>query len=162
MSEPTLGERLKAEREKRGLSTQKAADDLHLDPWVIEALEAGDYARIGPSVYAKGYLRKYASVLGVPVGELSVAEPRLAAMSPPAAAPVMRVADGHGTAPGGRLGLVGPLLAFTIVALASALAWWHPWRSRPAAADAAGPTAGASRLNAGTGNGAGAAADEAV
>jgi len=31
MSDPTIGERLKAERERRGISTQKAADDMHLD-----------------------------------------------------------------------------------------------------------------------------------
>ena len=52
----TPGARLKAERERRNLSVQKAADQLHLDAWAIDALEAGDYARIGPSVYAKGHL----------------------------------------------------------------------------------------------------------
>jgi cytoskeleton protein RodZ len=52
------GPRLKAERERRGLSAQKAADELHLDGWVIDALEAEDYQRIGPSVYAKGHLRR--------------------------------------------------------------------------------------------------------
>jgi ribosome-binding protein aMBF1 (putative translation factor) len=60
-----LGQKLKAEREKRGMSAQKMADDMHLDAWVIDALEAGDYERIGPSVYAQGHLRKYASILGV-------------------------------------------------------------------------------------------------
>ena len=60
-----LGQRLKAERERRGMSTQKIANGMHLDEWVIDALEAGDYERIGPSVYAQGHLRKYASILGV-------------------------------------------------------------------------------------------------
>src|ERR1700692_141619 len=60
-SAPT-GPRLKAERERRGLSAQKAADQLHLDGWVIDALEAGDYARIGPPVYAKGHLKRYAAL----------------------------------------------------------------------------------------------------
>ena len=41
----TIGPRLKAERERRGLSAQKAADELHLDGWVIDALEAEDYER---------------------------------------------------------------------------------------------------------------------
>ena len=36
------GLRLKAERERRGLSAQKAADEMHLDRWVIDALEADD------------------------------------------------------------------------------------------------------------------------
>ena len=47
------------------MSTQKAADEMHLDSWVIEALEADDYQRIGPTVYAKGHLKKYASILGI-------------------------------------------------------------------------------------------------
>ncbi|MDP9087142.1 MAG: DUF4115 domain-containing protein [Pseudomonadota bacterium] len=64
------GPRLKAERERRGLSAQKAADEMHLDRWVIDALEADDYKRIGPSVYAKGHLKKYAALLGLPAGEI--------------------------------------------------------------------------------------------
>jgi cytoskeleton protein RodZ len=60
-----LGRRLKAERERRGMSTQKIANGMHLDEWVIDALEAGDYPRIGPAVYAKGHLKKYASLLGI-------------------------------------------------------------------------------------------------
>ena len=55
MNEPAAlpGPKLKAERERRGLSAQKAADEMHLDRWVIEALEGDDYARIGPTVYAR-------------------------------------------------------------------------------------------------------------
>ena len=66
----SLGGRLKAERERKGFSTQKAADQLHLDAWVIEALESGDYARIGPSVYGKGHLKRYAGLLGLPADEI--------------------------------------------------------------------------------------------
>ena len=66
----SLGQRLKAERERRGMSAQKAADEMHLDAWVIEALEADDYQRIGPPVYAKGHLKKYASILGLPAAEM--------------------------------------------------------------------------------------------
>ena len=66
-----LGQRLKAERERRGMSTQKTADDMHLDAWVIDALEAGDYQRIGPPVYAKGHLKKYASHLGIAAAEIA-------------------------------------------------------------------------------------------
>src|SRR3982074_3805056 len=65
------GPRLKAERERGGLSPQKAADELHLDGWVIDALEADDYERIGPSVYAKGHLKRYAALLGLPAAEIS-------------------------------------------------------------------------------------------
>ena len=54
-----LGQRLRAERERRGLSIQKIANGMHLDEWVIDALEAGDYQRIGPAVYAKGACSVY-------------------------------------------------------------------------------------------------------
>ncbi|HUX72795.1 MAG TPA: helix-turn-helix domain-containing protein [Steroidobacteraceae bacterium] len=60
-----LGPRLRTEREHRGLSIRQVADELRLDAWVIEALEAGAFERIGAPVYAKGHLKKYASLLGV-------------------------------------------------------------------------------------------------
>jgi cytoskeleton protein RodZ len=58
---------LRAERERRGYSVQYAAEDLHLDVWVIEALEANRFEALGAPVYAKGHLRKYAMLLGLPV-----------------------------------------------------------------------------------------------
>ena len=67
---PTLGERLKAEREKRGISAAQAADSIHLDAWAIDALESGDYARLGPPVYVKGHLRRYADLLRLPSAAL--------------------------------------------------------------------------------------------
>ena len=72
----TTGPRLRAERERRGLSAQKAADELHLDGWVIDALEADEYARVGPSVYAKGHLKRYAELLGLPAAEIVVVHGR--------------------------------------------------------------------------------------
>src|ERR1700694_1766767 len=82
------GPRLKAERERRGMSPQKAADELHLDGWVIDALEADDYERIGPSVYAKGHLKRYAALLGFPSAEIMVGyEPRAQAPRRAAANP---------------------------------------------------------------------------
>jgi len=62
----TPGGMLRAERERRGYSVQYAAEDLHLDVWVIEALEANRFEALGAPVYAKGHLRKYATLLGLP------------------------------------------------------------------------------------------------
>jgi cytoskeleton protein RodZ len=56
---------LRAERERRGYSVQHAAEDLHLDAWVIEALEANRFEALGAPVYARGHLRKYAALLGL-------------------------------------------------------------------------------------------------
>src|SRR5258708_9377094 len=89
MTDPgtTIGPRLKTERERRGLSSQKAADELHLDGWVIDALEAENFDRIGPSVYARGHLRRYASLLGLPADEIMAAYESRAQTPKAAAAP---------------------------------------------------------------------------
>jgi cytoskeleton protein RodZ len=61
----TPGGMLRAERERRGLSVQHAAEELHLDIRVIEALEANRFEALGAPVYARGHLRKYATLLGL-------------------------------------------------------------------------------------------------
>ena len=43
----SIGERLRAGRERAGLSVAAAAEKLHLDPKVIEALEADRFAELG-------------------------------------------------------------------------------------------------------------------
>lgn len=67
------GQRLKAERERRGLSVQHVAAELHVGVSTIEALEAGRLASLGAPVHGKGHLRRYALLLGLD------AEPMLAA-----------------------------------------------------------------------------------
>jgi len=61
----TPGGMLRAERERRGYSVQYAAEELHLDIRVIEALEANRFEALGAPVYARGHLRKYATILGL-------------------------------------------------------------------------------------------------
>ena len=85
-----LGQRLRTEREKRGMSAQKMADDMHLDAWVIDALEAGDYERIGPAVYAQGHLRKYANILGVSAAQ-EAPVPQTKPAGPPPPTPIIRL-----------------------------------------------------------------------
>jgi cytoskeleton protein RodZ len=60
----SIGERLRAGRERSGLSVAAAAEKLHLDPKVIEALEADRFAEVGASVYVRGHLRRYADFVG--------------------------------------------------------------------------------------------------
>jgi cytoskeleton protein RodZ len=126
------GARLKAEREKKGWSAQKMGNEMHLDAWVIEALEAGDYARIGPRVYAKGHLKKYAALMGLPVDELlhgfdePSVQPNLSLGAP-------RLPDGQSKALVSSAQMLTGALA---VAMIAALAWWHPWQPRGVAAHA--------------------------
>jgi cytoskeleton protein RodZ len=136
-----LGQKLKAEREKRGMSAQKMADDMHLDAWVIDALEAGDYERIGPSVYAQGHLRKYASILGVLRAQAAPAAPSKPA-GPVVPTPIIRLDP-----PGRGGGVLWPTVGgFALIALvAGGIVWWRPWHAAPASARTApGRTAAAS------------------
>jgi cytoskeleton protein RodZ len=61
----TPGGMLRVGRERRGYSVQHAAEELHLDIRVIEALEANRFEALGAPVYARGHLRKYATLLGL-------------------------------------------------------------------------------------------------
>ena len=60
------GEVLAAERERQGLAPVDIAQKLHLSVWQIEALEAGDYARLPRGPFLRGFVRNYAKVLNVP------------------------------------------------------------------------------------------------
>jgi cytoskeleton protein RodZ len=136
-----IGPRLKAERERRGMSSQKAADDLHLDGWVIDALEAEDYERIGPSVYAKGHLKRYAALLGLPPAEIvsgyesRAQAPKLAAAQP---ANVRLRTDAPAVE-----NLPWPQIAASVgvVLLILGMLWWKPWHQRGARPVSAAPVA---------------------
>lgn len=65
----SIGERLRAGRERSGLSLPAAAEKLHLDTRIIEALEADRFAEVGASVYVRGHLKRYADFVGEPGAE---------------------------------------------------------------------------------------------
>jgi cytoskeleton protein RodZ len=128
----TLGQRLQAARGRKGLSVQKAADELRVDAWVIEGLESGDYERIGPSVYSKGHLKRYAELLGLPVAE--VMADFGAALPPPLPPQPAGMRMRTATSTGGELPWT-VIIGCAAVALALAgLMWWRPWLARTTAA----------------------------
>jgi cytoskeleton protein RodZ len=59
-----IGARLRASRERRGLTILQAAEKLHVDARVLEALEGEDFAALGAAVYVRGHLRRYAELTG--------------------------------------------------------------------------------------------------
>lgn len=59
------GESLKAERTRQKLTEKEAADKLHLSCSFIKALEADDYKKLPEAVFVRGYIRNYASLLGL-------------------------------------------------------------------------------------------------
>lgn len=60
-----LGQILAAERERQGLSRADVAQRLHMSAYQVEALEAGDYARLPRGTFLRGFVRNYAKVLGI-------------------------------------------------------------------------------------------------
>jgi cytoskeleton protein RodZ len=65
-----IGARLRSGRERVGMNVAQAAEKLHCDRQLIEALEAGRFKEIGAPVFARGHLRRYAELVGEPIGEL--------------------------------------------------------------------------------------------
>jgi cytoskeleton protein RodZ len=116
----SIGERLRAGRERSGLSVAAAAEKLHLDPKVIEALEADRFAEVGASVYVRGHLRRYADFVGEAGLELvnmySTRESRAAAPDLTQVPQPERRADPRR--------LVMPLAVLGCSALLLAAIWW--------------------------------------
>ncbi|MFL6575095.1 MAG: helix-turn-helix domain-containing protein [Povalibacter sp.] len=85
----TPGQVLRRAREQHNLNVQHIADELHLDTKLVLALEADDFFSLGAPVYAKGYLRKYAVLVGLPPQEMIALYERLTDVPPtPTVAPV--------------------------------------------------------------------------
>ncbi|MET4026897.1 cytoskeleton protein RodZ [Marinobacter sp. MBR-99] len=60
-----VGEQLRQGRERLGLSVSAIADEQHLRPSVIQAIESGDYSKIDSELFLKGYVRAYARQVGL-------------------------------------------------------------------------------------------------
>jgi cytoskeleton protein RodZ len=124
----SAGQLLKAERERRGLSAQKAADELLLDEWVIAALEADDYQRVGAPVFAKGHLKRYAAFLGLPAEAMLAAYESSGTRVPrPSADTVsVRTLSEAPTVPNlSQSQMIGIAAALLLLA---AVLWWKPWQ----------------------------------
>ncbi len=65
-----VGQQLQRAREQKGLSSADVAKAQHLRPAVIEAIEAGKYEQIDSELFLKGYVRAYASHVGLDTNAL--------------------------------------------------------------------------------------------
>ncbi|HEY7131566.1 MAG TPA: RodZ domain-containing protein [Candidatus Limnocylindrales bacterium] len=61
----TLPERLYAARERKGVDLYRAERDTKIRARYLAALEQGEYGEMGGDVYIKGFLRNYATYLGL-------------------------------------------------------------------------------------------------
>lgn len=116
-----IGARLRGARERAGLSVAQAAERLHCDRGLIEALDAGRFAQLGAPVFARGHIRRYAELLGEPVGEILERWDREAAGH--VAAPDLTRIPQAKRAPDARRFML-PLGVLAVVALFAALISW--------------------------------------
>ncbi|MGH8259058.1 MAG: helix-turn-helix domain-containing protein [Steroidobacteraceae bacterium] len=65
-----LGARLASARARTRLTVIQAAERLHVDPRVIEALEAERFEELGAAVYVRGHIRHYAELVAEQPAEL--------------------------------------------------------------------------------------------
>jgi cytoskeleton protein RodZ len=131
----SIGERLRAGRERSGLSVAAAAEKLHLDPKVIEALEADRFAELGASVYVRGHLRRYGDFVGEPGAELvNSYSARDARPTPP---DLTQIPHAERRADPRRL--VTPLVGLGCAAVLLVAIWWVLAGSRSGIADSAAP-----------------------
>jgi cytoskeleton protein RodZ len=117
----SIGERLRAGRDRAGLSVAAAAEKLHLDPKVIEALEADRFADLGASVYVRGHLKRYADFVGEPGAQMveSYLSSREARPPPPDLTQIPQAE--HRSDP---RRLVTPLVGLSCVAVLLLAIWW--------------------------------------
>ncbi len=64
----SIGARLRAGREKMGLTVLQVAERIHTDPKIVEAIEAQNFQALGAPVYARGHIRHYADLVGESAG----------------------------------------------------------------------------------------------
>ena len=62
---PSIGDRLRQARERRGVSIAEASATLKIRAPILEAFEREDHSQLPPRVYALGQLRTYAAYLGL-------------------------------------------------------------------------------------------------
>ena len=116
-----LGARLKSARERAGLTVIQAAERLHVDPHLVEALENDRFEQLGASVYVRGHIRHYAELVGESPGELQ----ELYSTSAHAAHKIdlTRVPKGQDSAGASSALLVPAVLVVAFVAVIGVV-WW--------------------------------------
>ena len=111
------------------MSLDQVADQLKLDRHTVVALEQGDHRSIGAVVFVRGFLRRYAALVGESPAEIEA----LYARRPDAEAqPDLSRTGMHRIPPASlrpRLG-VGPALIAALALAVAGAAWWAMW-SKP-------------------------------
>jgi hypothetical protein len=134
----SAGARLTAAREQAGWSLVQAADRLHLDVATVKAMEAGQFEALGAVVYARGHLRRYAELLGLPVNEVEAAYTQANPPKRPpdlkrTATPLQNAAARAGALRPGTVAIGAAILVM------AALVWWAMHVPHASRSGATGP-----------------------
>jgi cytoskeleton protein RodZ len=116
-----IGTRLRAAREKKGLTVLQAAEKLHVDPRILESLESEDFAALGAPVYVKGHMRHFAELVGeqpAELQELYTNSTRAAPVQPD----LTHIPRGLPQADSGKF--VGPAVVVIVAIAALGGFWW--------------------------------------
>lgn len=68
-SKPAIGARLRAHRERRGITLAALAESIKVKQTLLENLERGDLSRWPPGIYGRALVREYAKAIGLPPNE---------------------------------------------------------------------------------------------
>lgn len=117
-----LGAALRAEREKRGLSIEDVANHLKIGVRLLRALEEGDAASLPHLAYARGFIRSYASYLGMAAEEVNEAVCALGGAGP-AIRPQPVYAPEESLAPSRNLKWLGGLMVLALLGGGAYIAW---------------------------------------
>lgn len=120
LNSPIGGARLAIARRENSISAREIAKELHLDEATVRALEQNDFEVFGAPVFAKGHLRKYAELVGVPIDDILSDYDQLnrSAGEPPVVGAPRKSANPVSLAPWIAIAVV--LTAGTIAAY-----WWY-------------------------------------
>lgn len=116
-----IGTRLRAAREKKGLTLLQAAERMHVDARILEWLEAENFAALGAPVYARGHLKHYAELVDESPAQLQALYAD-ATRSAPAQPDLTKIARGEPEPDTGRL--AGPAIIGLIAIAVIGTVWW--------------------------------------
>jgi cytoskeleton protein RodZ len=114
-----IGARLRAGRERLGMTHLQVAEKLHVDATVPESIEAERFDLLGAPVYVKGHLKRYAELVGEDMQQILDLYGTLTKPAPPDLTQLPKAA--RSPSPGK---LVVPSLVVLIGLVLFGVVWW--------------------------------------
>lgn len=137
--EPSVGLQLRRAREARGMTVEGVGAAIKLAARQVEAIESDDYARLTSATYARGFIRNYASLMGLDAQALLAQLDRHEVRARPQLVEQANVGVAMPSQSARRKWML-PLLALSVPALAAIAlyVWFEFWPAgaQPAAVEA--------------------------